>query len=344
MKTMIETIGEILEEGQAVVSATILSKKGSAPRGIGTKMLIKENATIVGTIGGGLLEAMTIQLAAKVFKVKKSLIEKFILSDKDASLEGMVCGGYVEILFEYISPDEPEMAQKYFKAKELRENEEDFVMVTKISDEALITAKDKFFFTKTDFYGEDDKELKDIVCSLRENFNQIKFYLTHEGQKYFIEPIYGLEQLCIVGAGHVSQKIALFAKELGFYTIIIDDRSDFANKERFLTADETHVIPSYKHLPFDGMIHNNSYIVIVTRGHTFDQDVLAQALKTEAKYIGMIGSKGKKKHVFKALLEEGFTKEELERVSCPIGVTINAQTPAEIAISVLAQLIQVKRS
>lgn len=139
-------------------------------------------------------------------------------------------------------------------------------------------------------------------------------------------------------------KVALFAKELGFYTVVIDDRSDFSNRERFPSADELHVVSSYAKLPFESMLHNNSYVVIVTRGHALDKEVLAQALKTDAKYIGMIGSKGKRNHVYSLLLEEGFVQNDLDRVSCPIGVGINAQTPEEIAISILAELIKVKRS
>lgn len=345
MKTMIEIIGDILAEDKAVVVTTILSKKGSAPRGVGTKMLIRKKGSIVGTIGGGLLEAMTIQLAAKVFKTKKSFTEKFTLSDKDASLEGMVCGGNVEIMFEYIDVQTFKKLAPYYRALELREQGEDFVMITKIPDgKKVLNGNDKYLFTRTEFYGAVEEEVESLVTSLRKNFNQIRFDLLQGEEKYFIEPFYGLEQLCIVGAGHIAQKVALFAKELGFYTVVIDDRSDFSNRERFPSADELHVVSSYAKLPFESMLHNNSYVVIVTRGHALDKEVLAQALKTDAKYIGMIGSKGKRNHVYSLLLEEGFVQNDLDRVSCPIGVGINAQTPEEIAISILAELIKVKRS
>lgn len=345
MKTMIETIGDNLSQGQAVVTATIISKQGSAPREVGTKMLFGENSSMMGTIGGGLLEAMTIQLASEIFSTKKSLIKKFKLSDKDASLEGMVCGGNVEVLFEYFDPSDEEQTQKYCRAKELREAEEDFVIVSKILDDKIpVTSKQQYLFTKTEFYGESNPEIDALVATLRENFNQVKSGFLKDNTQYFIEPSYGLAQLCIVGAGHISQKIAHFAKELGFYTVVLDDRADFLNKERFEKADELIELSSFSDLPFDKLIHNNSYIVIVTRGHSFDKDVLEQSLKTDAKYIGMIGSKGKRNHVYSLLLKEGFTQKDIDRVACPIGVPINAQTPEEIAISILAQLIESKRS
>ena len=345
MKTMIESMGDMLSQKESLVMATILSKKGSAPRGAGTKMLIGEDASIVGTIGGGLLEGMTIQLASDIFKTKTSLVKKFKLSDKDAAHEGMVCGGSVEILFEHIGVEAAEQVAFYHHAKALREAGKDFVMITKIpADNAPITERDKFLFTPTQFFGVEDEEVMDIVSSLRENFNQISFQLVQRSQYYIVEPFYGLEHLCIVGAGHIAQKVAYFAKILGFQVSIIDDRADFSNKERFPSADETRVVPSYANLSLEKTVHNNSYVVIVTRGHAFDKEVLAQALRTNAKYIGMIGSKGKRNHVYSSLLKEGFVQEDLDRVYCPIGVSINAQTPEEIAISILAELIKIKRS
>ena len=134
------------------------------------------------------------------------------------------------------------------------------------------------------------------------------------------------------------------SKTLGFYTAVLDDRVDFANQERFPTADEVHVISSYDGVGNEVPIPKNSYIVIVTRSHALDKVVLTQALHTHAKYIGMIGSKNKKNHIYGELLSEGFAQETLDEVHCPIGVAINAHTPEEIAISIVAELTQVKRS
>ena len=204
--------------------------------------------------------------------------------------------------------------------------------------------KSKWICTETDLIGEEDKEVLSIAMKLRENFNRIKFHLHTGKETYMIEPYYATQRLYIVGAGHISQQIAMLSKSVGFYTVVIDDREAFANKERFPHADEVHVISSYELLRQEVSISKNSYIVIVSRSHALDQMFLQQALHTHAKYIGMIGSKSKKNHVYGELLAEGFAQKELEEVHCPIGVSINAQTPEEIAISIVAELIKAKRS
>jgi xanthine dehydrogenase accessory factor len=125
-----------------------------------------------------------------------------------------------------------------------------------------------------------------------------------------------------------------------FRTVVLDDRTEFANIERFPAADEIKVPAALSEAFTDLDIDRDSYIVIVTRGHRHDRTVLEQALRREAVYIGMIGSKGKRDAVYKALLDEGFTRADLERVHSPIGLEIGGDTPEEIAVSIVAELIK----
>jgi xanthine dehydrogenase accessory factor len=145
----------------------------------------------------------------------------------------------------------------------------------------------------------------------------------------------------IFGGGHVSRRIVPLASLVDFSVEVIDDRPEFCMPEDFPEADAVH------HLAFEEVMNNLSvdefsYLVIVTRGHIHDKTVLSQALRTNARYVGMIGSRRKKEIVFKALLEEGFTREDLARVYSPIGLDIGAQTPAEIGVSIVAELIAVR--
>jgi xanthine dehydrogenase accessory factor len=159
----------------------------------------------------------------------------------------------------------------------------------------------------------------------------------------FIEPILTPLTLYIFGGGHISLPLAGMGKLLGFKIAVIDDRAEFANADRFPEADSiladdfARVFPKLK-------IDKSSYVVIVTRNHQYDDMVLGWAVGTKAKYIGMIGSKAKTKAVFSHLLTKGTTKEQLERVHAPIGLEIEAQTPEEIAISILAEIVKVRRS
>jgi xanthine dehydrogenase accessory factor len=157
----------------------------------------------------------------------------------------------------------------------------------------------------------------------------------------FLEPLLFDPVLYIFGAGHVSRDIVPLASRVGFQVVVIDDREEFATPEYFPDAREVclHLFDTaVADLPVD----EDSYIVIVTRGHLHDKIVLSHSLRTKARYVGMIGSKRKRNMIYNALSEEGFTRSDIARVHSPIGIEIGAETPAEIAVSIVAELIQVK--
>lgn len=166
--------------------------------------------------------------------------------------------------------------------------------------------------------------------------------LTFEDRRYLVEPSFVLGTVYLFGAGHVAQQVAPLARLVDFRTVVMDDRSEFANRQRFPDADEITVLQS-----FDGClqgldIDRESYIVIVTRGHLHDKVVLEQALRTDARYIGMIGSRVKRARIFGELKENGFNENDLARVHSPIGTNISAETPEEIGISIVGELIQAR--
>jgi xanthine dehydrogenase accessory factor len=158
----------------------------------------------------------------------------------------------------------------------------------------------------------------------------------------FLDPLEASPALYIFGGGHISLTLARIGKMVGFRVVVIDDRSEFANAERFPEADETmageiaSVMPRLK-------INGTSYIVIVTRGHQNDSQVLEWAVTTPAAYVGMIGSKRKVLAVFAYLRTKGITQQQLDRVHSPVGLSIGAETPEEIAVSIMAEVIQVRR-
>ena len=256
MTDIYQEIVRVKEEGQEAALVTIVSASGSTPREEGAKMLVRPDATIAGTIGGGSLEAQVIKEAVGVIKQGQPKRIHFTLSDKEASEVGMICGGDLEV---------------------------------------------------------------------------------------FIEPILTAPTLFIFGGGHISLSLAQMGQRLGFKIAVIDDRAEFANTERFpeaepvLAEDYAQAFPRLK-------IDKTSYIVIVTRGHQHDELVLEWAISTPARYIGMIGSKTKVKTIFSHLLAKGVPQEKLDSVHSPIGLGIGAQTPEEIAVSILAEIIKVRRS
>jgi xanthine dehydrogenase accessory factor len=159
----------------------------------------------------------------------------------------------------------------------------------------------------------------------------------------FIEPLLTVPSLFIFGGGHIAVPLVRMAAIVGFKITVIDERPEYADAARFPDAAETLVLEipdAYSRLK----IGQNSYIVIITHGHKGDEAALEGALKTPARYIGMIGSRTKNAAVFGHLLSKGFTQEDISRTHAPIGVAIKAQTPEEIAVSILAEMIAVRRT
>jgi len=159
----------------------------------------------------------------------------------------------------------------------------------------------------------------------------------------FIEPIMSAPTLYIFGGGHIALPLATMAKLLDFKIVVIDDRPEFANPQRFPEAEQT-LVEDYNTVFPKLKINKSSYIVIVTHGHKGDEVVLEEAVAAKTKYIGMIGSRTKTKTVFSHLLAKGISQGVLDKVHAPVGLTIHAETPEEIAVSILAEIIQVKRS
>jgi xanthine dehydrogenase accessory factor len=154
-----------------------------------------------------------------------------------------------------------------------------------------------------------------------------------------VEAIRRIRTMYCFGAGHVAVPTVRLAATVGFDVVVIDDRDEFANAERFPDAARIGITDNFEHAVEGLPVDDDSFIVIVTRGHRFDREVLQQALKTNAGYIGMIGSRRKRDALYAALIKEGVTQTELARVHSPIGLAIEAETPEEIAVSIVGEMI-----
>ena len=160
-------------------------------------------------------------------------------------------------------------------------------------------------------------------------------------QRFLIESVRPGCTVVVFGAGHVSQQVVPLCENVGFRTIVLDDRSEYACQERFTSETEVMALDSFDN--WGGLtIDAGCYIVILTRGHIHDKNVLAQALRTSAGYIGMIGSRRKRDKIYQALREEGFMQQDINRVYSPIGLDIGAETPAELAVSIVGELIKIR--
>jgi len=252
---LFEEIVKMRRAGQRGALATIVHTNGSIPSYESSRMLVREDGSLVGTVGGGCVEADVWAAAKEVMRKEAPRKMVFNLNNEATYDNGLICGGTVEI---------------------------------------------------------------------------------------FVEPILPQPIVYIFGGGHVSMAMAKAANAAGFAIGVVDDREAFANLQRFPMAQD--VFTSYEQA-FEKIQPNAStYLVIVTRGHKEDMRVLAWAVRTPVRYIGMIGSKRKVLSVYKALEKEGYRPEEFERVYAPMGLEIGALSPEEIAISIVAELIAVRRN
>jgi xanthine dehydrogenase accessory factor len=336
-----------LKNKDQVVLATIVSSSGSAPLPAGALMLVKEGGNVTfGTVGGGLLEARVIEEAGKYFdKPLPAAIRKIDLND-DVSNEGMICGGSVEVLLESIDSSDLVVFQK---VQEIREAGEDCVLIrfvdaiqrsinrTVVESQSTTTPGFERFL---ETIGADNNALNEAV---RHVFNQdIVRRVPGVRGEIIVQPVHGLQQLIVFGGGHISKHLSTIASVAGFSVSVIDDREEYADLSRFPEASRVLAVDYKKAFTTIAPTPATS-IVIVTRGHQSDQEVLAQALQTQARYVGMIGSKRKVIACFKNLQAQGVATSALKRVHAPIGLDIGAITAEEIAVSIVAELIRVRR-
>lgn len=251
-----EEIVRLRKIGQKCAVATIVQVNGSIPSYESAKMLVREDGSMVGTIGGGCVEAEVWNAAREVIETEKPKHLTFSLGQDAAYDNGLICGGQLNI---------------------------------------------------------------------------------------FVEPVTPQPQAYIFGGGHVSKSISKIANMAGFSTVIVDDREAFANAERFPEAEATYA-EAYEDVFPKLPVTSSSYLIIVTRGHRDDMRVLRWAVTTDARYIAMIGSRRKTISVVRELEKEGLSRELFSKVFAPMGLEIGAETPEEIAISVVAEMIALRRA
>ena len=337
-----EELCQRLKQGQPVVMATVLSHQGSTPRGAGSRMLVLASGEIIGTIGGGKVEAEVMQTASELFDSKTSQIHFFDLRTRpDLDDLDVICGGQMTILIEHIDAtiENAHIFQELHSSLKQHINSFMIASLQQTSDSVLLGHRCLIQNNKaiTPNCPHSERDLRQLTAQAGET--RIPVLLSVGQQEYLIEPYFMAGTVFIFGAGHVAKQVATISKMVGFTTVVLDDREEFANAERFPTADQVRVLDRFDSAMQDLNMDANSYIVIVTRGHRHDQTVLAQALKTDACYIGMIGSHKKRDTIYRNLLDDGFTQKDIERAHSPIGLGIKAETPEEIAVSIVAELI-----
>ncbi|SHO43192.1 XdhC family aldehyde oxidoreductase maturation factor [Desulfopila aestuarii] len=333
MRHVLDHLVETLNRDESAILCTIIRNTGSAPRTSGARMLVTRSGALAGSIGGGALENACQARARQMFESSETFAEMtFQLTATLAAKDGLICGGNVSILLMRI---EPEQHPFFVKLQETYRSRKRPLLVTAL---AFADVPPQLTLVTSDERGELPTDIWREI--LRQNSRHTSL-TTYAGREYFIEPLLNPGTVYLAGAGHVGLATATCAAFAGFDVVVMDDRAEFANRSRFPKAHDIRLLSSFNNcLPKE--LGAEDYVVILTRGHLHDRNVLAQALNTDAGYIGMIGSRRKREAIYRSLRDEGVSEAELQRVHSPIGLDIGADTPEEIGISIVAQLIQTR--
>lgn len=340
MKQLISDLKTAIAQSQPVIYTALVETRGSTPQKAGAVMLVYPDGSQSGTLGGGCVEADVKRQALKLFQSGERQLLTFQLDSDYGWDDGLICGGRMTMLVDQIR-EETDTTYYETLIEQFEQGEgltEAVVIDTGRVELSDAHPGDRFLFNHKDdlIAATGMTSLTDFVVSQLKPVSSRPRPYVAEGISYltYLQRC----KLVIVGAGHVGEKVAELAADVGFDLTIVDDRQEYCNADRFPQAQDLVVGEFAEALP-KLKIDQNTLCLIVTRGHNHDEEALYHLAQTEASYVGLIGSKRKIKLIFEDLLQQGISPEKLERVYAPIGFDIGSQTVPEIAISMVAELI-----
>ena len=345
MKSVIQEAIRLMEARQPFVVATVVHTRGSTPQKLGAKLLVRADGSGVGTLGGGCVEG-DIWFAARECLRQQGEPEyrDYLLNEDIAARDGLVCGGSMYFFIEPVRdpstflPMAREIALAY-------EGGPLVSLATVVRTVSSVTAPGGKLFVRQDgstvgTLG--DPELDRQIAEAAQGvmpLGQTRHMVTGAGDEIYLEGFTAPATLVLMGGGHVNRAIATIGKQLGFRLFVMDDRPEFANTERFPDADQVAVTSYDEGLePF--LITRNTAVVVASRGHRYDDMALETAALSPAWYVGLIGSKRKVILIYERLLRRGISLERVRELHAPIGLDIGGRTPEEIAVSVVAEILQ----
>ncbi len=333
--------GLLAEDDAGIAICTIIDKRGSVPRGIGTRMLVRADGSIEGTIGGGIGEYEIITQARQAINKAESLVVKTSLAGEQGLDSPAICGGWFQTLINFWSHDDSILAEKITLALDngnpatllevVSSSNKDYPTGAKL----LLDPKSRSTLAESGLPGTGDKLTSAWLAEQKTGIQQLCEC------KVLVTPLVPPARMVIFGAGHLAIPLVEMASWCGFDITVIDDRQDFASPARFPRAGKVLVAPMENIRDF-GLSSATTYFILITREHRHDDMLLRQLLGTPYAYLGMIGSRRRTTKVKERLINDGFPATEVNALHAPIGLKIGAQTPEEIAISIMAEVIAVK--
>jgi len=334
---------ELIDSCENFAIALVVNSEGSTPRKAGARAIITNNGKIYGTIGGGIVESEIRRRAVESCKSRKPEIFDFELQGSERQGDTPVCGGKMQIL---IDPDIQKHKDCFKQMAEAIKNREKGVLLTILTHDQVLKINYKWLIDDSiNCYLEFPGKKKISLCLEHEQSELFieKIQDSNLQQEVFVEPVTPKPLLVIAGGGHVGQALAIQADIVGFDIMVLDDRPEFTNSELFPENTKTicgDIEQQLNKIPPD----KDTYIVIVTHAHKNDAEALEACINRPFNYIGMIGSKRKVALIRDNFIQSGIcSTEQFDKIFSPIGFNIGAVTVPEIAASITAELIAVRR-
>lgn len=332
MKQFFETLKAQLEAGKAAALVMVAESSGSTPRGAGARMLVTEAGRVCGTVGGGAVEYHAQQMALKVMGEGRSRIERLSLKPNELADLGMICGGDVTLCFYCIPAGDADALGLCSRAEAIFATGEASWLICDVTGDGR--GGMSLLGEKSGLYG------APVPANVLAALGGAGVLMECDGRRYYGERLTRAGVVYIFGGGHVAQALVPTLSRVDFRCVVLEDRQAFADPALFPGVWRTRLVDMNDLSSITKAITEDDYLCVMTRGHICDYLVERQVLRTPARYIGVIGSARKTEGVQRRLREDGFTEADFARVTTPIGLDILSETPAEIAVSIAAQLIR----
>lgn len=326
MREVFESLLRCMDRGKECVLVSAVGGEGSAPRKTQSHMLVNAQGRICGTVGGGAVEGNSIAYAKRLLDQKASALKTFELHERAAEDIGMICGGRVNVHFLFAAPGDHVVHSAAQAAVDVFSSGMDSWLFINLQTHALaVYDGEKLAGAPVPQTVIDVRNTSAMVCEA-------------DGSTYYAEQLSSGDRVYIFGGGHVAQALVPVLSAVDFRCVVVEDREEFCQKELFPLAQDVLLLTE-KDWKAALDVKSGDCICIMTRGHKNDLACQAFALKTQAGYIGVIGSRRKIASVNAQLRAMGFADDQIARIVTPIGLDIGAVTPAEIAVSIAAQMI-----
>ncbi|MQF99399.1 MAG: XdhC family protein [SAR202 cluster bacterium] len=344
MEDVLREANNLSSKGEPFVIATVIGTKGSTPQKPGAKLLVRQDGSGVGTLGGGCVEG-DIWFAAKMLLSEggDSTVTDYMLNEDIAAREGLVCGGTMYFLIDPIR-DHSSFETKVNKIVDAYDGGESVGQATllktvdskgKIGDKILLE-KDGSYSGTLGHKNRDKEAIKTLKNLM--DYGRVEYLKTQDGAEIFLEGFTTPASVVIAGGGHISKSVAPLVTMLGLRLYVVDDRPEFANKERFPEAEGV-IVAEYHEGLTQIDIRPNTAVIVATRGHREDDLALEAAARSPAGYVGLVGSRRKTILIYEELLKNGISLDRIKAIHAPVGLDIGAKTPEEIAVSIMSEIV-----